>query len=338
MKILIDIYHIPQFNFFKNVILSLSPENVDLSCVKRGRLVEIIKYECKNYNLIVLGDYKKNRGKISLIFKVIIPRIISLYKFIKQNKYDFILTAASYQANLVAKILNIPNISVVDDPRKILFSIIKLSADEIQVPPFIASNDKISSFNALKEWAYLSPKYFKPNPDELKKFRLEQKKYIFVREVSTNTLNYSSQEEGIILNIGDKFPDKYEVMLSLEEKKDKNKYPSEWIVLEEPLDDIYSLMYYSKIVISSGDSMAREGAMLGVPSIYCGIRNMGANDLLIKKKMLFKVEPKKISTFIKDIIYDDIKIKGQEEFRKELFESWDDPIEIILNKIKKTNK
>lgn len=335
---LIDIYHIPQFNFFKNIILSLSHENVDLSCVKRGRLVEIIKYECKDYNLIVLGDYKKNRGKISLIFKVIIPRIVSLYKLIKQNKYDFILTAASYQANLIAKILNIPNISVVDDPRKILFSIIKLSADEILVPPFIASNDKIRSFNALKEWAYLSPKYFKPNPDELKKYRLEQKKYIFVREVSTNTMNYSTQEEEIILNIGDKFPNEYEVVLSLEDKKFKTKYPSEWIILEEPVDDIHSLMYYSKIVISSGDSMAREGVMLGVPSIYCGIRNMPVNDLLMKREMLFKVEPEKTSSFINDIINDVIETKGQEEFRKELFESWDDPVEIILNKIKKTNK
>lgn len=333
MKILIDIYHIPQFNFFKGVILSLNPENVDLLCVKRGRLVEIIQHECPNYNLIVLGDYKRNKGKLSLVFKVIIPRIIRLFKLMKQNKYNLVLTAGSYQTNLVAKLLGIPNISAIDDPRRILFSIIRLSADEILVPPFMNSKDKIKSFNALKEWAYLSPKYFKPNPHELSKYGLEKKKYIFVREVSTRTLNYSSQEEGIILNVANKFPDEYDVVLSLEEKKNKNKYPSEWIVLEEPVDDIYSVMYYSRIVISSGDSMAREGAMLGVPSIYCGIRSMPANDLIIKKNMLFKIEPERISEFMKDIIYGAIEIKSQEEFRKELLESWDDPTEIILNKI-----
>ena len=39
-------------------------------------------------------------------------------------------------------------------------------------------------------------------------------------------------------------------------------------------------MYYSQIVISSGDSGAyREGAMLGVPSIYAGNRDMPANDI-----------------------------------------------------------
>lgn len=338
MKILIDIYHIPQFNFFKNVILSLNPENVDLSCVKRGRLVEIIQHECPNYNLTVLGDYKKNKGKISLVFKIIIPRIIRLFKLMKQNKYNLVLAAGPFQTNLVAKLLGMPNISVIDDPRRILFSIIKLSADEILVPPFMDSKDKIKSFNALKEWAYLSPKYFKPNPDALTTYGLEKKRYIFLREVSTKSVNYSSQKEGIILSISNKFSDEYNVVLSLEEKKNKNKYPSEWIILEEPVDDIYSLMYYSKILISSGDSMAREGAMLGVPSIYCGIRSMPANDLIIKKNVLFKIEPEKISEFMKDIIYGAIEIKGQEEFRKELLESWDDPAEIILNKINKNKK
>ena len=37
--------------------------------------------------------------------------------------------------------------------------------------------------------------------------------------------------------------------------------------------------------------MAREGAMLGVPSIYCGFRNMKANMILENKNILFHVKP-----------------------------------------------
>jgi len=39
--------------------------------------------------------------------------------------------------------------------------------------------------NALKEWAYLSPKYFIPNQEEIIKFKIRPKEYIFIREVST---------------------------------------------------------------------------------------------------------------------------------------------------------
>ena len=56
IKILIDIYHIPQFNLFKNAIKILGPEKVDLACVNRGKLVDIIQHECPEFKLYVLGD------------------------------------------------------------------------------------------------------------------------------------------------------------------------------------------------------------------------------------------------------------------------------------------
>jgi hypothetical protein len=77
------------------------------------------------------------------------------------------------------------------------------------------------------------------------------------------------------------------VVLSLEDKSLQQRYPSSWIILKEPVSDIHSLIYYSRLVVSSGDSMAREGAMLGVPAVYCGIRDMKANQLLIDTGGLF---------------------------------------------------
>ena len=47
---------------------------------------------------------------------------------------------------------------------------------------------------------------------------------------------------------------------------------------QEPIEDIHSLIYYAAGLVSSGDSMAREAALLGVPSYYLGIRySMPAN-------------------------------------------------------------
>ena len=72
-------------------------------------------------------------------------------------------------------------------------------------------------------------------------------------------------------------------MLSLEDKSTKERYPEDWILLEEPVEGIHSLIYYSCALISSGDSMAREAALLGVPSYYLGIRyDMPAKSCCIK--------------------------------------------------------
>ena len=61
-------------------------------------------------------------------------------------------------------------------------------------------------------------------------------------------------------------------------KKRRDEYPADWIMLQEPIEDIHSLIYYAAGLVSSGDSMAREAALLGVPSYYLGIRySMPAN-------------------------------------------------------------
>ena len=79
--------------------------------------------------------------------------------------------------------------------------------------------------------------------------------------------------------------------------------------------------------------MAREGAILGVPSIYCGSRNMPANKILIDKKMLFKIDPDIISDFLREILQDKIDFADQDDFRKKLDEEWDDVTEVITQKI-----
>ena len=88
MKIYIDIYHLPQFNLFKNAIIQLGSDHVDLGCVNRGKLVDVIRHECPEFNLFVFGDYNNNTGIISLATKVIIPRIIQLVKLFRRKKYQ----------------------------------------------------------------------------------------------------------------------------------------------------------------------------------------------------------------------------------------------------------
>lgn len=334
-KVLIDIYHLPQFNFFKNAILTFTPEEVDVYCVNRGKLLQVIQHELPNYNIKCIGDYKHNKGMYSMIFKIIIPRIFRLYQEIHSSKYKFILTA-NYQANFIGKLKGIPNIAFNDDPRKFVFPFLKFSADEVYLPPFGTQYKGVKFFNALKEWSYLSPRYFTPDVSALKFYNLEPKNYIFIREVSTKTSNYLNQDQDIILSVADRFPSDLKVVLSLENKENTGNYPKNWIILKEPVTNIHSLMYYSNVVVSSGDSVAREGAMLGVPSIYAGIRDMPANEILIKKGMLLKLNAEEIVPTIVEVINGGKKFEIQDNFRKSLFDEWDDITALILNKSEQT--
>jgi len=336
-KILIDIYHLPQYNFFRNAIRSLGPENVDLACVDRGKLAPVIQHECPEFDLHILGDYKKNKGPVSMATRIIIPRIRSLMRLIRKNDYRVIGTA-HYQANLAGKLLGIPNFSILDDPRAGVMPIVKWSADEFYLPPFDQGYDKIKKLNALKEWAYLSPKYFKPTTEVLREYGLEKKKYFFIREVDTNTSNYLLQKKDIVSSISDLFKGEFEVVLSLENKASRSKYPEDWIILREPVSDIHSLMYHSAMVLSSGDSMAREGAMLGVPAVYLGFRDMPANRILMEEKMLVKQDPEGFVNFLEDWKTGKHKFKGQDEFRQHLDQKWDDVTGLILSLIDKLGK
>ena len=331
-KVLIDIYHLPQFNFFKNAILNFKPEEVDVFCVNRGKLFPVIKHELPGYRITCLGDYKHNKGMWSMVFRIIVPRIYRLFRLIGRKQYKFILTA-NYQANFIGRLKGIPNIAFNDDPRKFVFPFLKFSADEVYLPPFGPQYQGVRIFNALKEWAYLSPAYFTPDEAALEPYGLKAGAYIFIREVSTKTSNYLSQQEDIVLSVSRDFPPEWKVVLSLENKENTGRYPKNWLILEEPVTDIHSLMYYSQIVISSGDSMAREGAMLGVPSIYAGNRDMPANEILIRKDMLLKLEPGEIVPVVKKIKEGELTFKEQESFRHELYEEWDDVTKLILTKV-----
>lgn len=333
-KVLIDIYHLPQYNLFRNTILSFDPSEVDIYCVNRGKLLPVIQYELPDYNIICVGDYKNNKGMFSMIFKIILPRIWRLFKDITSSKYRFVITA-HYQANFVAKLKGIPNVAFIDDPRRFVFPLLKFSADEVFLPPFEKRFDGVKYFNALKEWSYLSPKYKTPEVSALNEYNLKPKEYIFIREVSTDTSNYLSQDEDAILSIAKDFPKTTQVILSLENKENTEAYPKHWIILKEPVEDVHSLMYFSQVVISSGDSMAREGAMLGVPSIYVGIRDMPANVILIKKDMLLKVEPEILVATVSDMLSGKLKFQEQDAFRQSLLEEWDDVTSLLLNKINK---
>ena len=336
MNVLIDISHPAHFNFFKNVIQILKEEGhtILITALNRGKLPQILKEELKDTQIKFNGRHRGS--KWSIIFEANILRFFEQLIYVFAKKIDIAISCGSFTTGAIFKfILRKPNIQFDDDPeRKMNVILEKATSTKLIFPPVIEGSKKIKIMNGLKEWSYLSPKYFIPNNEILDRYYLKKKKYLFVREVNTSSLNYSSQKSNLISQIADKFPNGYKVILSLEDKSTINLYPKSWILLNEPVEDIHSLMYYCKIVISSGDSMAREGAMLGVPAIYCGKREMAANKVMIDKGILFHKNINKVPEFINQIINKEVKIEEQNKFRERLEHDWIDVTEFIVAQIK----
>lgn len=285
MNIWIDLGHIPQYNFYKPVIKQLAAEGhtVYITYLHRGRMPEIIQNELDNNTHVKLYEIGVHRmSRWSVLLEANLIRNIELF-FWKIGKQIDIILSNGYQAAMVGWFFGVPSYSFDDDPETIDYRPKLWFNKKTHYCIFDYQGKRQLSPKAiilpvLKEWSYLSPTTFRPNPSVLEQYGVKPREYVFLREVTVGTMNYAEQQSGAIFSVRNLIPKGKKVLFSLEEKDKKDMYPKEWILLQEPLKDVHSLIYYSCGLISSGDSMAREAAMLGVPSYYLGVRHsMPAN-------------------------------------------------------------
>lgn len=304
MRIWIDIYHIPQFNFYLPLMWQLvkNGHSVYLTILNRGRLEKICRNDLTTLNLLsstfgergkvtidVLGRHRMKRW--SAILEANLLRIPVVIWWCIVHHVD-IAFSNGFHVALACWLTHTPNYCFGDDPQtkdykpRLWFSR-KSHYTLYELPEFMHVDQSVEILKCLKEWAYLAPNVFRPNATILDKYGVQPKQYIFLREVSVGTVNYAGQAAGAIRDVASLIAnaqctmyngEKMKVLFSLEEKNRRSEYPADWILLQEPIEDIHSLIYYSAGLVSSGDSMAREAALLGVPAYYLGIRHsMPAN-------------------------------------------------------------
>lgn len=346
MRVWIDIGHIPQYNFYKNFIVNLSQKGYDVyvSVIKRGRMIDIVSDELREKQNVHIKTIGKHRlHKWSAVIETNLIRLPQLFIWALFKHFD-IAFSNHHQSSIIAKMLGIPGYAFGDDPQsKIYPAFVKFATQSHMLIYEDANNvtlkkDKVMP--VLKEWAYLSPKEFQPNISTLGKYGVEPKKYLFLREVTVGTTNYVGQVTGAVKNIKHFIPKDKKVLFSLEEKRRRNEYPEDWILLQEPVDDIHSLIYYSAGLVSSGDSMAREAALLGVPSYYLGIRHSMPANLAASK--VANLQNEKTMTFADWIKTLNVKaedaVKKQEELRAKIDSEFIDINEYMMSLVEKHRK
>jgi predicted glycosyltransferase len=334
MKILIDIKHPAQLNLFKGLSKELVQKgwDVTISYLDRGKLPKIIDREYGDFKRLPIG---RSRGsKWSIFWEGNVMRTMNFFKLIRQHKYNICISASSIPLAYACYFSRKPIIQFYDDPeRKGVNKINAFFSNRLFFPPIVTESKKVGIFNCLKEWSYLSPARFKPSKKILEEYGLQEHEYIFVREVSNKSFNYMNQQDAIVRSFADRIKPGVKVILSLEDKSIADKYPKDWVILQEPVSDIHSLIYYSKLVISSGDSMAREGAMLGVQAVYCGIREMKANQLLIDEGILHHQPIDAGVDFINERATKTFDVAEQENIRQRLKDKWVDMIDFMHTQI-----
>ena len=334
MNLLFNLVHISDLNLFKSAINKLAMSNqVYVTVRQRGNLLKVVEKEL-NLPIIIVGDHKQTfLKKVIGIFK----SEYIYWKLIKKLNINVSINQSFYSI-WACKLRGAKFITFEDDfEYKFAFYYAKWFADKDVMPKFIPARGKnVVKYNGFKELAYLHPNRFSANRSILNQYDLVPYEYVFVREVSNVSLNYKNKKDHLHIILSTLYSKNVEVVLSIEDKRKidhlKESYPA-LIILDEPVEDIFSLIKFAKFSISSGDTVARESALLSTPCIYTGNRNMIMNKPLIDLEMI--IEVKEINEIGKSIDYLFLNAESRLTKMNIQLTQYDDTTEVIINEINK---
>lgn len=334
MNIHIDLVHPSDVNLFKNVINRLYSEgnNLFITLRERGKLLVIAQSELGSFEINIIGKHEKGFLRKLL---ALIRREYYLYFFLKKNKINISINQG-FSNVLACKLLKIPFLNFEDDfEYKLAFHYARLFSTRDIMPDFISATGKnIYKYHGFKELAYLHPAVFLPNINALGTLGINPLKYVFIREISNISLNYNGRVSYIEKVVDFVSSKGLQILLSLEDKSISNKFVNKCIILQEPVEDIYSLIANSLFVVSSGDTMAREACLLSTPTIYSGGRDMLMNNPLIEKGIMFKADTfTEITDRVNYFLLDDNALKIRAEAKKIISSEWENTTDVILKHI-----
>jgi len=258
--VLFEIGHPKDINIFVNVISELQKQGHGVKIVSRDK--ENIREILREYRIpCEFGPYYKTIfGKAFGVLK----NDLLLYKISKKYNPDVFISFGSPYSAHVSKILGRPYLAFIDTEIAGLATKLMLPFAK-RVYTSSSFYDEIGPkqirFNSYYELAYLHPVYFKPDPNVIEKYGLINDQYIIVRlsalaahhDINVKGFEFKNEEElkKYISQI-----EKYgRVIISSE----KDNWP---IIKKYQLNfdakDLHHLLYFAKLYIEEGASMAIE--------------------------------------------------------------------------------
>lgn len=333
MKILVDMVHLADVNFYKNALNELNKRHeVTITVLNRGNLLKVITKEYPGFNIVPLGKHYKGKfGKIMGLAQ----RSFGFMSLYLRNRPD-VVTSFGFYPGVVAKPLGIPAVLFHDDYEyQFIFNMCNRFATDFFIPDSIRtklptnlqdSNNKIQFYNGFKETAYL--KDFKPDLGCLERHDLVGKPFVFCRDIDSISLNYDDYELIDLAPAFQKLKDKGYTILYYPEK-DHDRYDHLCRKMLGGIPDIMSLQYYASLTISSGDTIARESALVGTPVIYVGGRQMAVNLPLEEMGLIFSTEDQdEMLSYVDELLAAGFKDKMKQKIKNA---GWEDITNVITS-------
>lgn len=269
MRIILDIGHPKDVNLFKNVLLRLQEDGHEIKIFARAK--ENTKKMLAEYGF----KYKLSKHYRSIPGKAfgILVNDVLLYKYAREFNPDIFVSPGSPYSAQVSRLLGKPHIAFPDtEIEEIVTRLILPFTDKIYTSTsfYLDLGAKQERFDGYYELAYLHPNYFAPKKEITEKYHL-QENYIILR-LSALAANHDMHAMGFGFKTENELKEylqeieKYGQIIIFSETKIWKTIKDYQIEIDSR--DLHDLLYYSKLYIGEGASMASEAAILGVPSIY----------------------------------------------------------------------
>lgn len=203
MRILLDVHHPADINFFRNAVRILESEygcEFTFIVKPRGGLISIFEREMGGAPYVTVG---KHRG--SLYGKVLSVAEYCAYSLTHARTRDFDIATAFNGVGTcyVTGLLRKPSVIFDDDVEyKLQFNSYRSFATRIVLPDTVpAQGRNVVKYRGFKELAYLHPAYFRPDVRALDEYGVMPLRYVFIREVSRSSLNYRHLEMGRLAEV-----------------------------------------------------------------------------------------------------------------------------------------
>lgn len=339
MKVLLDVSHPKDINVFYNVINMLKERGHEVKLVARAkentkRIIEERGFEAE-YGPYYKGFAMKVAG---------IPLIdLWLYGIARTWKPDVFVSFGSPYSAHVSRLVKRPHLAFIDtEIANFAINLMLPFTDAVYTSTSFRLDlgKRHKKFNSYLEMAYLSPEYFYPDKDVLSKYNLNEKQYLILR-LSALASHHDIKAQGFAFSSEIELEDYIEklqeygrvVIFSEQDKWDLIKN----YTLEINPKDFHDILFYSRMCIGEGATMASEAAILGVPSFYVSNTRRGYLDELEEKYGLCYTLTNKEKALEKAIHF--LSEEGLQDKwdakRKSMINEKDDVVSLIVSEIER---
>lgn len=271
MKLLFYLGHPAHFHLFKPTINILSQKGHEFIITIKSKDVLSDLLNGSGLPFINLSTSIRKNSQFSILLGLF-NRDFKLFWISKRFKPDILVGSAAEIAH-VGRLLNIPSLVLFEDDLKFVPQFAKIAAPfaDLLICPEACSawkwKYKTIQYNSYHELAYLAPKYFKPNFNNVINF-FKKKDRVFLIRFAKLTAYHDQGKKGISKEIAIKMINilKPHGKIYISSERELESEFEKYRININPMY-MHDILYYSDLYIGDSQTMTAEAAVLGTPSL-----------------------------------------------------------------------